>query len=59
MGKLWVKADKLHVGSWVNALKTLDNNWFMTFNGYEFDKKTTYNQLEEYYYRINKSVKWF
>lgn len=59
MAKLWRKSANVHVGSWVNALKIIDDNWFMTFNGYEFDKITIFNQLQEYHYRIKRAKEWF
>lgn len=56
--KMWSKSEKVSVGSWVNALKIIDAEWFMTFNGYEFDKVTIYNRLQEYNYRINRAIKF-
>lgn len=58
LSTLW-KNSQFSLGSWVNALKTIDENWFKTFTGLEFDKITIYNQLDEYNYRINEAKRWF
>ncbi|TYB78313.1 hypothetical protein [Bizionia myxarmorum] len=58
LSKLWQKSD-FHIGSWVNALKIIDANWFVTFNGLEFDKTTVLQRLDEYDFRIKQTILWF
>lgn len=48
----------VHPGSWINALKIIDETWFKTFNGLEFDKLTVYNKIEEFDFRISQVKTW-
>ena len=58
LSTLWQNS-QFSLGCWVNALKTIDENWFKTFTDLEFNKITIYNQLDEYYYRIKEAKRWF
>lgn len=58
LSTLWQKSSD-NIGSWVNALKIIDANWFITFNGLEFDKTTIYNRMDEFDFRIKQAFLWF
>ncbi|RRO19667.1 hypothetical protein [Flavobacteriaceae bacterium 14752] len=56
--KLW-KNNHAAAGCWYNTYEMLMNEWFVTFAGVTFDKKTTFEKLLEYRYRLNRAKSFF
>ena len=59
LAKNWANMPKLHIGSWVNALKTIEDNWLITFNGFVFNKQTIFEHAQQYNWRAKYVNRWF
>lgn len=59
LAKRWANMPNLHIGSWVNALKIIDANWLVTFNGFVFNKPTILEHAQQYNWRAKYVNRWF